>query len=303
MNWLPRTLIAGLAALMSAGLSASQEQPRFEYSRDLQAEDQRRLQEALAGLKPQRPGMVDAYVVVAALDTDPVFGREAREAGRVLARRFDAVGRTVILGSDEGSDKADAAATPDALARALNGVASMMNRDEDVLVFYTTSHGSPRAGLNFRDPERGAAIIAPPQLAAMLERPGFKNRLIILQACFSGQFVPALSAPRTVIATAASSMRSSFGCSAGNDWTFFGYALINQAMRQPDTLVRQLRRAFVTILGWERGLNYDPSNPQIEIGSDTAGWLAALDAREPKTASAPVGRPPEEIAQCASCAH
>jgi len=92
-------------------------------------------------------------------------------------------------------------------------------------------------------------------------------------------------------------MRSSFGCSAGNDWTFFGYALINQAMRQPDTFVRQFRRAFVTILGWEQRLGYEPSSPQISIGNDTAGWLAALDAREPKTASAPVGRPPSEIEQ------
>jgi hypothetical protein len=111
-----------------------------------------------------------------------------------------------------------------------------------------------------------------------------------------------LSAPRTIVVTAASSMTSSFGCSAGNDWTFFGYALINQAMRQPDTFARQFRRAFVTILGWEKGLGYESSNPQISVGDDTAGWLAALDAREPKIASAPVGKPPEEIEQCAACA-
>jgi hypothetical protein len=255
------------------------------------------MQEALAKLQPQRPGVVDAYVVVAALDADPEFGREAREAGRVLARRFDAEGRTLVLANDEGSDKANAAATPEGLARALASVASVMNRDEDVLVLYTTSHGSPHAGLNFRDPARGAAVIAPAQLAAMLDRPGFKNRLIILQACFSGQFVPVLEGPRTVVATASSSMKSSFGCSAGNDWTFFGYALINQAMRQPDSFVRQFRRAFVTILGWEQRLGIESSNPQISIGDDTAGWLAALDAREPTTASAPVGRSPLEIAR------
>ena len=92
-------------------------------------------------------------------------------------------------------------------------------------------------------------------------------------------------------------MKSSFGCASGNDWTFFGYALINQAMRQPDTLVRQLRRAYVTILGWEQRLNYESSSPQISIGDQTASWLAALDEREPKTASAPVGRPPSELAQ------
>jgi hypothetical protein len=215
----------------------------------------------------------------------------------VLSSRFDAAGRTLVLANDEGGDKADAAGSPEDLSQALGSVASVMNRDEDVLILYTTSHGSPRAGLNFRDPARGEAVIAPAQLAAMLDRSGFKNRLIILQACFSGQFVPALAAPRTVVATASSSMTSSFGCSAGNDWTFFGYALINQAMRLPDTFVRQFRRAFVTILGWEKRLGYEPSSPQISIGNDTAAWLAALDAREPKTASAPVGRPPSEFEQ------
>jgi hypothetical protein len=262
----------------------------------MQVEDARRMHDALAGLKGQRPGVVDAYVVVAALDADPVFNREAREGARVLGSRFDAQGRTLVLASDEGSDKASAAATPEGLERALGGVASLMDREEDVLVLYTTSHGSPGAGLNFRDPQRGAAVIAPTQLAGMLDHAGFKNRLIILQACFSGQFVDALAASRTVVATASSSMKSSFGCSAGNDWTFFGYALINQAMRQPDTFVRQFRRAFVTILEWEQRAGFESSSPQISVGNETAGWLAALDAREPKSATAPVGQLPSEIA-------
>jgi hypothetical protein len=262
----------------------------------LAAEDHARLGKALAALQPQRPGTVDAYVVVAALDSTPVFGREAREGARVLASRFDAAGRTIVLAPDEGSDKADAAATPDDLALALKRVARLMDPNEDVLILYTTSHGSPMAGVNFRDPDRGASVETPAQLSAMLNGDGFRNKLIILQACFSGQFVPALQGPRTVVATAASAMKSSFGCTAGNDWTFFGYALIDLAMRQPDTFIREFRRAFVNILEWEQQLGVDPSSPQISVGSDTAGWLAALDARVPKVPSAPVGRPPVEIA-------
>ena len=285
MSWRLKTCLLCLIALLGAADAPAQS-----------ADDQRRTQAAIARLPPQRPGVVDAYVVVAALDADPVFNREAREAGRVLGSRFDAAGRTIVLAGDEGNDKGDAAGSPGDLAQALNGVAALMNREEDVLVLYTTSHGAPHAGLNFRDPARGAAVIAPTQLAGMLDRAAFKNRLIILQACFSGQFVPALEGPRTVIATASSSMKSSFGCSAGNDWTFFGYALINQAMRQPDSFVRQFRRAFVTILGWEQKEGFDSSSPQISVGAETAGWLGALDAREPKTASAPVGQLPSEIA-------
>ena len=65
-------------------------------------------------------------------------------------------------------------------------------------------------------------------------------------------------------------MTSSFGCAAGNDWTFFGYAFVNEAMRQPDTFERQFRKAWVTILGWEQKAGYDPSSPQISIGVDSA---------------------------------
>jgi hypothetical protein len=256
----PLHAVLSLLALLAASVAAAQAVPSVE--------DQRRLDSALAGLKAQRAGTVDAYVVVAALDSAPVFSREAREAGRVLGRRFDAAGRTLVLAEDEPSDRADCAASPETLARALAGVASLMDRDEDVLVLYVTSHGSPRAGLNFRDPERGEAVIAPAQLAAMLDQPGIENRLIILQACYSGQFVPSLKRPRAVVATSSSSMTPSFGCSAGNDWTFFGYALINQAMRQPDSFFRQFRRAFVTILGWEQQLKFEASNPEISIGSE-----------------------------------
>ena len=286
-------LLLGVFAL--AGAAAFARADAFQASQSSLGNEEAQLDKAIGALNPQRPGTVDAYVVVAALDTDPVFEREAREAGRVLASRFDARGRTLVLAEDEGSDRADAPATPQRLASALARIAALMDRKEDVLVLYTTSHGSPRAGLNFRDPTRGASIISPAQLASMFDTPGIKNRLIILQACFAGQFVPALSSPSTVIATASSDMKSSFGCTAGNDWTFFGYALIDLAMRQPDTFVRQFRRAYVNILEWEHELGIESSSPQMKVGSETAGWLAALDARAPKEASTPVGNPPSEL--------
>src|SRR3569623_3796027 len=51
-------------------------------------DDQRQLDKSLAAHGSQKPGVVDAYVVVAGLDSAPIFGREAREAGTVLGRRY-----------------------------------------------------------------------------------------------------------------------------------------------------------------------------------------------------------------------
>jgi hypothetical protein len=255
-----------------------------------QLAEHRRIDAALASLKPQRPGVVDAYVVVVALDGDPVFGREAREAGRVLASRFDAVGRTIVLASDEGDSKADAPGSPHTLALALARAAELMDRSEDVLVLYSTSHGEPNEGLVYKDMQRGAGIISPTRLSAMLDELGFKNRLLMLQACFSGQFVPPLENSTTIVVTAASADRSSFGCQAGNDWTFFGDALVNHAFRQPLPLAVQLRRATALIAAAEEREHLLPSNPQVSVGSETAKWLDQLDAREPKSPSMPVGQ-------------
>ena len=196
----------GLDLLIGAALSlapaGSEQQPEYMALPLPPAEqlaEHRRLDAALDRLLPQRPGTVDAYVVVVALDGDPVFNREAREAGRVLASRFDAAGRTVVLANDEGGSKGDAPGSPQSLEIALARVAELMDRNEDVLVLYSTSHGEPNSGLIYKDLLRGAGVISPARLADDLKTLGIRNRLLILQACFSGQFVPVLKDPNSIV--------------------------------------------------------------------------------------------------------
>lgn len=282
--------LLALCFMLLPAPAAAQRLQRPAASQEQLAADQRSTEQAVAALQPQRKGVVDAYVIVVALDSDPVFNREAREAGRVLARRFDAVGRTLVLAGDEGSDKGNAPGTPQDLALALRRVAQIMDRQEDVLVLYTTSHGVPDRGLVFKDAARGTLLIGPSALAELLDSPDFKNRLLMLQACYSGQFVPVLENPGTIVMTAAAADRSSFGCQAGNDWTFFGDALINHAFRQPLPLDIQFRRAKALIAAAEEREDLLASNPQVVMGSETSRWLDQLDAREPKSASQPVGQ-------------
>jgi len=288
-----RLLTVSALAFSLAGSGSSAQQAEWAVIPEPPAQvlaEQRRLTAALEALKPQRPGVVDAYVVVDALDGDPVFNREAREAGRVLANRFDAAGRTIVLADDEGSSKADAPGTPEILEVALARVAELMDRNEDVLVLYSTSHGEPGDGLVYRDSQRGGGAISPARLSDMLDSLQIKNRLLILQACFSGQFVPILKDPNTIIVTAAAADRSSFGCQAGNDWTYFGDALINHAFRQPLPLDVQLERARALISAAEDRDGLTPSNPQVEVGDKASQWLSKLDAREPNSSSSPVGQ-------------
>lgn len=255
--------------------------------------DHRRLTSALGALRPQRKGIIDAYVVVAALDADPVFGREAREVARVLTRRYDAAGRTIVLtaGSLNDSDSG-APASPANLALALARVGELADPAEDVVIVYTTSHGSAQEGLAYRDPVRGAGAISPDRLASMLAGAGVSNRLVILSACYSGIFVPRLASATSVVVTAAAADRSSFGCEPGNDWTFFGDALLNRAFRKAQPLAAAFAEARTSVAGWEESGKLQPSNPQISIGGGVSKWLVPLERRTPAAPTQPVGRSP-----------
>ena len=259
--------------------------------------EHRRLEASLAALKPQRPGVVDAYVLTIALDSDPVFAREAREAGRVLAARYDAAGRALTLaGADGKGGPALAMGSPAAIDAALARIAELMDRSEDVLVLYTTSHGAP-LGLAYNDGDQGYGAISPTRLWTVLSGLGIGNRLLLVSACYSGVFVPMLQSDTTAIVTASSADRSSFGCQAENDWTFFGDALVNRALRKRQPLATAAAEAQATIAGWERREKLDASRPQVAIGAGATRWLAALETRMPATNGAPVGRPAVEEAR------
>lgn len=267
--------------------------PNLERGRSARSElaEHRRLSGALAALAPQRRGVVDAYVVAIGLDSDPVFGREAREAGKVLSRRFDAAGRTLVLA---GGDGRGGAALPrgslHALSLSFARIAELMDPDEDVLVLYSTGHGATY-GLTYHDGDEGYGVLTPARLAALLDELRMRNRLLILSACYSGIFLPALWSETTAVFTAASASRTSFGCAADNDWTFFGDAMVNRALRKPQPLAGASAEAARLVGEWESAKGVQPSYPQAAIGSRVDSWLKPLEARMPKTATQPVGKP------------
>ncbi|WP_294059357.1 C13 family peptidase [Sphingomonas sp.] len=286
----PPLLVEDDPAKMDAALALGPQLERGRSARQL-LEDRRRRERALDALTPQRAGVVDAYVVSVALDSDPVFAREAREAGKVLSRRYGAAGHTIVLAGDTGRGAPPLPqGNPESLTLAIARAAELMDREHDVLVLYVTTHGAPVA-LAYHDGDEGYGLVSPARLAAIFDELGIRNRLLILSACYSGIFVPSLADAHSVVVTAAASDRTSFGCSAENDWTFFGDALVNHALRKPQPLEAAVREARGLIDDWERSNGLTPSNPQIAMGADVSAWLAPLEASMPKVASPPAGAP------------
>src|SRR4029077_11554875 len=103
-------------------------------------------------------------------------------------------------------------------------------------------------------------------------------------ACYSGVFVPVLQSETSAILTAASADRTSFGCRAENDWTFFGDAMINHALRKAQPLAAAFAEASTLVGGWETRSNVLASQPQVFIGTGAARWLTPLERRIPPAA-------------------
>ncbi len=248
----------------------------------------RRMAATLGSITPGKKGVVDAFVLVIGLDADPVFGKESAETARVLSRRYNAIGHTVILAS--GSNIAPDG-SPANLAASLAAISAKMNKDEDVLVLYATAHGAPGIGIVYKEGNKSYGLVAAERLGSLLDEVGIRRRVLLISACYSGQFVGALASADSAIVTAANDDRTSFGCAPGNDWTFFGDALINNAFRKPTPLEGAADEAFKLIAEWEFAKSLTPSNPRIFVGDQAKLWLAALEKRIPVAVTAKVGRP------------
>lgn len=227
--------------------------------------------DSLSAVQPQRPGQVDVYLVVASLWGDPVFEREATQAEAILRRHFGAEGRSILLSAGGQGQRTYPAATPTNIAAAIGHVGSIIDPNEDLVVVFITSHGSPDGAAAFRENNRLVGSLRPAHMRDMLAGANVRNRVVIVSACFSGAFIAPLMDENTIVLTAAAPDRSSFGCQPQRDWTFFGDAFFARSLTTGTTLVSAFDAAKVLIERWEREQNLTPpSNPQRHVGRRAA---------------------------------
>lgn len=222
-------------------------------------------------LAPQRPGVVDAYILAIGLWGDQsVFESEAKGAARILEGRLDAKGRSVVL----FNGKKRFGAKPEAVFAAAEAVGRALDPEEDVAVMVLTSHGGPEGiGLVMG---RDRRLVTPKDVGRLLDLTRARHRILIVSACYSGIFAKALADARTLVITAAAADKPSFGCQDGATWTYFGDAFFNRALRAEPRLDRAFAKARELVTARERREGFDPSNPQIEGGTEV---LARLGAR------------------------
>ena len=122
-----------------------------------------------------------------------------------------------------------------------------------MLFLFLTSHGSPEGVFELSHAPLQIQSLTPDWLKAELDKAGIKWRVVVISACFSGTFVKPLETPQSLIIIAAAATKPSFGCTDDADFTYFGRAFFDEALRQEHSLIQAFDTAKKTIedkQGW-----------------------------------------------------
>ncbi|WP_246044649.1 C13 family peptidase [Geomonas ferrireducens] len=238
---------------------------------------QRLLEGELSRLRHGRPGVTDLYFVGFAGDaSQDVFLKELTVARQTFDGRFGTAGRSVLLVNNPQSATALPFATVGNLERALARVGEVMNRDEDVLFLYLSSHGSRDHELAVSNAPLELKQVTPELLKRLLVKSGIRYKVVVVSACFSGGFVEPLRDAGSLVITASDATHESFGCGFGENFTWFGEAFVGQALKETFSFTKAFEKSRETIGKWEEERGETPSNPQIWIGDRVLPVLERL---------------------------
>ena len=218
------------------------------------------------------------FLGVAGAGYQDVFKSEVERIKEQFDTRFGTFGRSLVLINNPTTRTKIPIASRTSMDLALRRIGQQMNRESDVLFLYMTSHGLPNqfemenAPIDLND-------VDPKWLKETLDKAGIRWRVIVISACYSGSFVPALQDDNTLIITASAADRASFGCSNEADYTYFGRAFFDQAMREQTSVSAAFEQAKATVAQWESAQGFEASEPQWSIGKNMEFMLPQLEQR------------------------
>jgi Peptidase C13 family len=234
------------------------------------------LEAEVAKLAPAQKGATNIYTLgIAGWAGQDVFLKELDGALAALSGVLPIRGHWLRLVNHPETLESLPLANQRNFAAAVHALAQVLDKESDVLLLLMTSHGQP-SGFALRLPSEVVSELTPQEVAAVLDREGIKNRIVIVSACFSGSFVPPLANDNTIVLTAADAKNTSFGCAPERDWTYFGDAFFRQSLRPGRDFQHAFDNARVLIQGWELMDGAHPSNPQGHFGPLLVAKLAPL---------------------------
>ena len=118
-----------------------------------------------------------------------------------------------------------------------------MDLEDDVLFLMLTSHGSEQPSLTVSNGAWPLVQLDGRELRSALDASGIRWRVIVISACHSGAFIEPLASETTIVLSASAKERTSFGCDDKSELTYFGQALMRDALPRAESLASAFERA------------------------------------------------------------
>ncbi|HXP00676.1 MAG TPA: C13 family peptidase [Luteibacter sp.] len=234
------------------------------------------LREAIGRLAPRTPGKPNVYAIAFGADgSEDVFRNEAEYVDSLMTTRFGSPRHTLVLENNPASLSIRPLASWTNLEGALDGLSKVMDPREDILLLYVATHGGNDHSLLVDMDPIPLDQLDPDGLADILGKHAFRWKVLVVNACYSGGFVPKLRGAGTLVLTSARSDRTSFGCGADSDITYFGRAWLADGLNATPDFIEAFDKAKVEIAAWEAKDSLEASEPQIDVGAGIGEKLAA----------------------------
>ncbi|HEY4294583.1 C13 family peptidase [Luteibacter sp.] len=234
------------------------------------------MRRAVGALAPRTPGKTNVYAIAFGADgTEDVFRNEAEYVDALMTTRFGSPGHTLVLENNPATLSKRPLASWTNLEAALDGVARVMDPSQDVLLLYLATHGGNDHSLLVDMDPIPLDQLDPDGLADILARRPFRWKVVVVNACYSGGYIPKLRGEGTLVLTSARTDRTSFGCGVDSDITYFGRAWLAEGLNATPDFIEAFGKARVEIDGWEKRDSLEPSEPQIDIGAGIENKLEA----------------------------
>jgi hypothetical protein len=211
------------------------------------------LDAAIAGLQPAERGRVNLYLLAVAGDgSQEVFRREVEYVRNQFDRDFGTRGRSIALVNSRTTVATAPMATVTSIREVVKAIAERMDRDNDILFLFMTSHGGKDHEFKLNQNAMSLRGLKPKELAEILDESRIRWKVVLVSACYSGGFIEPLKSGSTMVITAARADRTSFGCADENDFTYFGRAFFKEALPASGSFFEAFTKAQVLVDEWER---------------------------------------------------
>jgi hypothetical protein len=230
-------------------------------------------------LQGERRGVTDVYFIgFAPYAGEDVFLHEATYVRNLFDLQYDTLSRSALLVNNEKSLNLYPVATLENLRRVFDKTGSIINPDEDIVVFYITSHGAEDKGIevkfeNSNQVKPDIDYLDAETIKRLFDDNNIRFRVIIALSCFSGGLIDVLKNENALIITSASKHKPSFGCGHHGDFTQFGEAYFKNELGRSKDLITSFTGARLQVEILEKKLDLSPSEPQIFIGKNIRSVL------------------------------